>query len=112
MRWSLILSGLIAVQSALSFVCVALAIPPQSDELERRADPLRLSAKKYRENSKWHDQAYHVEGLGPKGKLRKGATVTQTDLKTKKEKYEHSSKLLPTHQAGMLLRLGDIRLQF
>ena len=117
MRWSLILSAFIAVQSALSFVCVALVIPLQSDELERRAgsrrnvDTLRMPSKKIRENSKGHPHAYLVNGLAG-GKMTPGATVTQTKLNTKKKRLNHAIDKLPTHQAGMLLRLGDVRLQF
>jgi len=50
MRWSLVLSALIAIQSALSFVCVALAIPPQSDELERRTRGQKIKPQKVRNN--------------------------------------------------------------
>ena len=112
MRWSLILSAFIAVQSALSFVCVALVIPlVESDELERRADPLRLSSKQYRENSKAHPYGYHVTGLTAGGKMTPATTVTETKLKTKKQRLNHGNTHLKGNQAGMLLRLSDIRLQ-
>jgi hypothetical protein len=114
MRWSLLLSALIAVQSATSFVCVALSIPPQSDVLERRspAGGLKLSSKKYRENSKTHPDAYHVEGLGPNGKITAATTVRKEKL-SKDARSDHAKNLLdskdpkiPIH-AGMLLR--DVR---
>ncbi|KAF8959444.1 hypothetical protein BDZ97DRAFT_1838136 [Flammula alnicola] len=65
MRWSLILSTFIVVQSALSFGCVALAIPPSSDELERRARTgARVSSKTYRKNSENHAYAYKFDQTG------------------------------------------------
>jgi hypothetical protein len=127
MRWSLVLSALIAFQSALSFVCVALPISTQSDELERRAPArrpkrapahgpdLRISSEKYRENSKDHPYAYHVDNLGPKGKLR-GNTKVRKDELTEAERRKHADEVLATHtkrrpiHAGMLLR--NLRLQF
>ena len=39
-------------------------------------------------------------------------TVTQTKLKTKKQRLNHANAHLAGNQAGMLLRLGDIRLEF
>jgi len=104
MRWSLVLSALIAVQSTLSFVCVALPISTQSDELERRAPArrtrrapssgLKLASKKYRTNSKDHPIAYHVTGLAARGKLADGAKVERKVLRGKGEKHGHANKLL------------------
>ena len=129
MRWSLILYSLIAVQSALSFVCVALAIPSQWDELERREpkrrrqsgprpeDEWKLSSKEYRENAKEHPHAYHVKDLGPKGKMTEKTTVSKTKLQTSSERSDHAKKMLNDHHkkhspihAGMLLL--PVRLQF
>ncbi|KAF8881673.1 hypothetical protein CPB84DRAFT_1817231 [Gymnopilus junonius] len=66
MRWSLILSTLVLVQSALSFLCVALAIPPSWLALDRRtigAGP-KASSKTYRKNSQKHAHAYKFDGEG------------------------------------------------
>ena len=107
MRWSLVLSAFIAVQSALSFVCVALPVPPLSDGLERRAsDVLKLSSKEYRKNAAKHSYAYHVEGLGPNNKLTNKATVKREKLE-KAERPVQGKKLLNTKglQAGTLLRI-------
>jgi hypothetical protein len=113
MRWSLILSAFIAVQSTLSFVCVALPISTQSesDELERRepaGSKLKLSSDKYRANARDHPLAYHVTGL--QGKLTNGVTVKQEKLRGKQAKNDHADKVLATHgkgtkaiHAGMLL---------
>jgi hypothetical protein len=108
MRWSLILSAFFAVQSALSFVCFALAIPPSPDRLERRAPQAgpRIAHEKYRENAKSHPFAYHVTGLDPNGKIispdpRKtppNQPVTPTKVTQEKlgkgKKYEYGHKRL------------------
>jgi hypothetical protein len=80
MRWSLILSTFFVVQSVLSFVCVALAIPPSLDELERRAQGLswsKVSSKAYRTNSKSHHYAYtfHQTGDVTRSKLKHPARL-------------------------------------
>lgn len=107
MRWSLILSALIAVQSTISSVCVALPIPPQSEELERRSPAgVKLSSKQYRENSVKHPDAYHFTGLGPNGKLTSHATVTKEKLPSGTN-YQHAQTLKNSpkeNHAGMLLR--------
>ena len=94
MRWSLILSAFIAVQSVLSFLCVALAIPPSSDGLERR-EPVgpKLSSAEYRENAKSHPYAYHFKNLSPTGKMTPIATAKKEKLEKGKEKA-HGEKLL------------------
>jgi len=116
MRWSLILSVFVAVQSALSFLCAALVIPPSLDGLEKRAshDPAKISSKAYREHSKSHPNAYHVQGLGPTGKLTAETKVTKTTLK-KGERHHYGHELLTSADgkklhAGTLLR--DVRLLF
>ena len=98
MRWSLILSAFIAVQSALSFVCVALAVPPSSDGLERRARPrakpdVRSNNDQHRKNARNHPNAYHFEGLGPNNQITEEARVTKKPLK-KEERREHADKLI------------------
>lgn len=107
MRWSLILSAFIAVQSAFSFVCVALAIPPSSDRLEKRAPKgpkgAKISSAEYRKNSKEHPIAYHVEGLGPKGKLTENTKVRQENLDEGK-RYDYGNNMLNTH--GKKLHAG------
>jgi hypothetical protein len=119
MRWSLILSALIAVQSTLSFVCVALPISTQSDELERRepAGPagrllvnLKSTSKIIRENAKGHPHGYHFTGFGAKGKPTDGAKVEQKKLHGEDARHDHANKLLAKGRrihAGMLLR--DVR---
>ena len=130
MRWSLVLYSLIALQSALSFVCLALAIPPQWDELERRApvkpprprksgprpgDEWKLPSDEYRKNAKEHPYAYKVEHLGDKGKLTKEATV-KGKLLSGAARSEHGEKMLKEHNkihnpihAGMLLRAASLQ---
>jgi len=94
MRWSLILSAFIAVQSVLSFVCVALAIPPSSDGLERRArrvrkapDSPKESSKIYRENSKLHHYAYDFDKATgvTREKLKKEDRLTKGESQLKKK---------------------------
>jgi len=111
MRWSLILSSFIAVQSALSFICVALAIPPSSDGLERRRapkDPVKEPSKKYRNNAKNHQNAYHFANLDPNGKIRADTTVTKTKLKEEDRLAygEGRLKAKGSIHAGTLLRLS------
>lgn len=105
MRWSLILSALIAVQSAISL--------PLSDELERRSPAgVKISSKQYRENAVKHPDAYHVSGLGPNGKITAETTVTKERIK-KGTGYEHARQLKnepKKNQAGMLLL--NVRLPF
>jgi len=99
MRWSLILSALIAVQSTLSFVSVALPISTQLDELElERREPVNLksTSKITRANAKDHPHAYHVTGLGPKGKRTDGAKVRQKKLRSKVARHGHANRLLAT----------------
>ncbi|KAF8799704.1 hypothetical protein BYT27DRAFT_7119743 [Phlegmacium glaucopus] len=64
MRWSLILSTLLTVLSTLSFVCVALVIPPSWVELEGRAGGAKASSKTYRKASEEHDYAYKFDQTG------------------------------------------------
>ncbi|KAF8799723.1 hypothetical protein BYT27DRAFT_7236253 [Phlegmacium glaucopus] len=64
MRWSLILSTFITVLSMLSFVCVALVIPPSWVELEGRAGGAKASSKTYRKASEEHDYAYKFDQTG------------------------------------------------
>ena len=119
MRWSLILSAFIAVQSALSFVSVALAIPSSSDGLlerraRRRAGPnLRSTNGEHRENAKEHPYAYHFVGLGPNGKITPEAKVRKTKLQSGKER-EYGEKLINSQKgkvhAGTSLRV--VRLPF
>ena len=118
MRWSLILSAFIAVQSALSFVCVALAIPPQSEGLERRAKrpPTgpKLPSKVYRKNSEGHFDAYHVHGLSSTGKITEETKVEKERL-TKGKERQYGQALLTSPggkklHAGTLLR--NVRLPF
>ena len=124
MRWSLILSAFIAVQSALSFVCVALAIPPQLGELERRAlrprrskpgDEWKLSSKDYRKNAEAHPYGYLVNDIGPRGKLTTATSVRKVALKSEEAKAAHVKNLFeqnhPIH-AGMLLRAVWLPVQY
>lgn len=78
MRWSLILSTFIVVESALSFVCLALAIPQPLEELERRtpapakADPAKLKSKEYRKNAAGAPYRYTKSNSGiTREKLKK-----------------------------------------
>jgi hypothetical protein len=104
MRWSLVLSAFIAVQSALSFVCVALVIPLQSDELERREPARRksstaqfkLPSPQYRKIATEHPFAYHVQGLTSAGKLTDKATVRKEKLEKGKERDYGAPKLKNT----------------
>lgn len=110
MRWSLILSVFIAVQSELSFLCAALAVPPSLDRLEKRAsrDPAKISSKAYREHSKSHADAYHVQGLGPTGKLTAETKVTKTALQ-KGERHHYGHELLTSADGKKLHAGGFLR---
>jgi len=95
MRWSLILS-FIAFQSAFSVVCVALALPPSSDGLERRSrtsSGSKESSKQYRANAKLHHDAYDFTNLGPTGKITATGTVTKKRL-DKGARVAHTEDML------------------
>ena len=118
MRWSLILSVFVAVQSVLSFLCAALPVSPSLDGLEKRArasgDPAKIPSKAYRESSKLHPDAYHVQGLGPTGQLTAETKVTKKTLK-EGERHRYGHELLTSADgnklhAGTFLR--DVRLPF
>jgi hypothetical protein len=85
MRWSLILPAFVLVQSALSFVCVALAIPPSLNNLEARArTSAKISSAAYRKNSQGHHYSYTIDGSG---------RATRKRL-TKNERLDHGEELL------------------
>ena len=97
MRWSLILSACIAVQTALSFVCVALPVPLLSDGLEKRTPAgVKASSKRYRENSKVHDYSYTFDS--------DTGSVTKEKLKEEDRKAHGELALkIPHTDAGTLL---------
>jgi hypothetical protein len=89
MRWSLILSTSLAVLSTLS---VALVIPSEFVELERRAGGAKVSSKTYRKNSENHGYAYKFDKTGG---------VTREKLKPA-DRPAHGKKMLmiPKTDAG------------
>ncbi|KIM36040.1 hypothetical protein M413DRAFT_51579, partial [Hebeloma cylindrosporum] len=89
MRWSLILSAFIVVQGTLSFVCVALPVPPSSQNLEKRARRVgpTVPSNVYRENAKHHVHAYEFTGLGDKGKIKETSKV---EMKTLEEGHAYA----------------------
>jgi hypothetical protein len=92
MRWSLILYSFVVVQSAFGLDCLALVIPPSSEQLERRAGA-KISSKAYRKNSQEHDYAYKFDQTG-------GVTREKLDPA---ERLDHGQKalMIPHTDAGM-----------
>jgi predicted GNAT family acetyltransferase len=80
MRWSLILS----TSLVLSTLSVALVIPSEFVELERRAGGAKASSKTYRKNSENHGYAY---------KFDKAGGVTREKLKAA-DRQAHGKKML------------------
>jgi hypothetical protein len=86
MRWSLILSSFVVVQSAFGLGCLALVIPPSSEQLERRTPVggAKISSKAYRKNSQEHAYAYKFDQTG---------SVTREKLKPA-DRLAHGQKAL------------------